>query len=480
MKTSITRWSSGLLGITLLLQGASVFSHEGDFDPAFGGSGRLVVDVGAQSNDNVNALVVRPDGKLLMAGSCVYVTPLGHAGYTFCMTRLNADGSYDESFGPSGTGYLEFEHFPGWPTTDASLVDMIVLGDGRIALLGNTVGQSLTTFLLAVLLADGSALDTSVGGTGYMQLQFGGYPSSAARLVQQPDEKILVAGSAIGFSGNQDFAVSRLLADFSGFDLQFGSGGSQLVAFDLGGPTGNNTDACNAITLQSDGKIVLTGGSVTTPANAAPANALAVISLVRLTAGGVLDPSFGPNGDGRVHYSAGQGLAVATDSRADAGDHIVVAGFGAASNSATTGSWIIDRLTPDGARDPTFNQGIPQVFYQAPGNGGIPSRLALTNDGIFAIGTTPRTIGGTTSYFAVTRLNWNGSFDARFGNAGRAYGSFTATRDDDNTAVGIAVGNGGLMVAGTQSQTIPMENSDTHKFAIGRLQYDQIFSFGFE
>jgi uncharacterized delta-60 repeat protein len=479
VKTSITRTlGCSLVGITLLLQVASVFSHEGDFDPAFGDGGRLVVDVGAQTNDNVNALVVRPDGKMLMAGSCVYVTPLGHAGYTFCMTKLRADGSYDDSFGPSGTGYLEFEHFSGWPTTDASLADMIVLGDGRIALLGNTVGQSPTTFLLAVLLADGSALDASVGGTGYMQLQFGGYPSTAARLVQQPDGKILVAGAANGFSGNSDFAVSRLLADFSGFDLQFGSAGSQLVAFDLGGPTGDNTDACNAVTVQSNGKIVLTGGSITTPANSPPS--AAVISLARLTAGGVLDPSFGPDGNGRVHYSAGQAVAFAQDGQADAGDHIVVAGIGAASAGATTGSWIIDRLTPDGASDPTFNQGNPQVFYQPPGNGGSPTRLALTSDGIFAIGTTPRAIAGTTNYFAVARLNWNGSLDARFGNGGRAYGSFTATRDVDTSAIGIAVGNGGLIVAGTQTQSITGDSANTHKFAIGRLQYDQIFSFGFE
>lgn len=456
---------------------------EGAFDPTFGDGGRLIVDVSTLStNDNFAKLIVRPGNKLLMAGSCVYSDPQEGTGYSYCLTQLNGDGTYDASFGPGGVGYVQFDHFPGFPTNIAPS-DMIVLSDGRIALLGaapTPQDGSQVSFLLAVVQADGSALDAKVGaGKGYVEAQFGGAPSAAGSLVQQPDGKILVAGAVTGVNGNLDFAVGRFLADLSGFDSTFASGGSQIVAFDLGGPTGDNTDECLAVRLQSSGKIVLAGISIASAAKQPPS--AAAISLVRLNSNGSRDTSFGSSGDGRLHYTpAGQGEAVAYDAQIDASDRIVIGGA-AGTFGATTNLWLIDRLTPDGGRDMSFNDGSPQMFYEPPGNGGWVARIALTNDGIFAVGPTPRTPGDTNStYFGVARLTATGSLDVRFGGGGKTYGSFTATRDVNTTTVGIAVGNGGLMVAGTQAQSIPTENANTYNFAIGRLQYNQIFSYGFE
>jgi uncharacterized delta-60 repeat protein len=478
-----------LAGIVLLMQ--MTFGQaqpappppEGAFDPTFGDGGRMIVDVSTlSSNDTFAKLIVRPGNKLLMAGSCVFSNPESGTGYTYCLTQLNDDGTYDEGFGPGGVGYVQFDRFAGFPNNIAPL-DMIVLSDGRIALLGaapTPQDGSKVGFLLAVLQADGSALDPNVGaGKGYIEAQFGGVPSAAGSMVQQPDGKIVVAGEATGVNGNADFAVGRFLADLSGFDPSFGSGGSQVVAFDLGGPTGDNTDECLAVRLQSSGKIVLAGISVASPAK--QALTAVEISLVRLNSNGSRDTSFGSSGDGRMHYKpSGQDAAVAYDARIDAGDRIVIGG-GAANSGATTNVWLIDRLAPDGGRDASFNNGSPQMFYQSPGNAGQVVQLALTNDGIFGIGPTPRAPGSTDAYyFAVVRLNANGSFDTRFGGGGKTYGSFTATRDVNTTNPGIAVGNGGVMVAGTQAQSIPTENANDYNFAIGRLEYDQIFSYGFE
>ncbi len=195
---------------------------EGAFDPTFGDGGRLIVDVSTLSiNDSFAKLIVRPGNKLLMAGSCVFSDPQSGTGYTYCLTQLNGDGTYDTTFGPGGVGYVQFNHFPGFPNAITPL-DIIVLSDGRIALLGagpTPQDGSKAGFLLAILQADGGALDPKVGaGKGYMEAQFGGAPSAAGSLVQQPDGKILVAGTATGVNGNSDFAVGRFLADLSGFD----------------------------------------------------------------------------------------------------------------------------------------------------------------------------------------------------------------------------------------------------------------------
>ncbi len=466
-KRGVRGFVAVLVGIVVQVSAFATTVPEGDFDPTFGNGGRLLVDVSADPSDSMQTLILRPDGKLLMGGTCGHVEDV-QSFPTFCVTQLLADGTYDGNFAPAGLGYVRFDHFASWPN-NSSLSDMILLRDGRIALLGTTTGAG--QMLFAVLLADGTALDSSVGGgLGYITVQFNGKASLPKSLIEQSDKKILIAGGANGANGNLDFAVGRLLADFSGFDTSFGTGGSQIVAFDLGGPSGDNTDLAEVVRLQSNGKIVLAGVAVSSPASVQPFNA-AQIALVRLNTDGSRDTTFGSTGDGRLHYSAGAPEAAAGAMQIDAADRIVLGG--AVINGSTT-QWIIDRLTRDGARDPTFNQGNPQLFSQPPGNGGIVQHLALTNDGIFGIGNTPRTATSTTNYFAVVRLNADGLLDARFGNSGRSYGSFTATNDTDTTGMGIAVGNGGVMVAGSQTQ------SSNVQFGIGRLEYDQIFTDGFE
>jgi uncharacterized delta-60 repeat protein len=469
-----------LASVALLLQSRFCGAQEGNFDPTFSNGGRELVNVSVLGqSDNLVRLILRPGGKLLMGGTCVYADPIvqGHFENTFCVTQLLANGSYDGNFGPGGVGYIQFNRFSGWPSI-TTLADMIVLHDGRIALLGTTSDDNTVeqVFLLGILRADGTALDSTVGGgSGYFKSSFGGLPGTPSSLVQQSDGKILVAGKATGINGNLDFAVARVLGDVSGLDPSFGSAGAQTVAFDLGGPGGNNNDECAAVRLQSDGKIVMAGFA---PTSTSPDTSSGpVIAITRLNTDGTRDLTFGTNGDGRVHYTAGEDLAIAFDAQIDTSDRIVVGGE-VATSGATTGQWVVDRLLRNGEHDADFNQGNAQLISPPPGDGGYITHLALTNDGIFAIGITPRTLGNSANYFAVVHLNADGSLDSRFGNGGRAYGSFTSTNDVDTDGIDIVVGNGGLMVAGTQE--VSGTNGNSSKFAIGRLKYDQIFSYGFE
>jgi uncharacterized delta-60 repeat protein len=457
---------------------SSVPYQEGNFDPTFGNGGRLLVPVSTLAKyDSAVRMVLRPGNRILLGGTCEYLQRSPDVyDPTFCVTQLNGDASYDSNFGPGGVGYLQFTRFAGWPTA-TDLVDMIVLRDGRIALLGYPQSTSASTqILLAVLLTDGSGLDSSVGGgAGFLQFKIGGADSQPNSLVQQPDGKVIVAGGATGVNGNEDFAATRLLADLSGIDTSFGSGGAQFVVFDLGGPAGLNTDIAAAVRLQSDGKIVMAGIAATSPAGQPVSGA--DIAIARLNSDGSRDLSFGTAGDGRIHYTAGLDVAGAFDAQIDAADRIVIGGVGANASGVLYDQYVIDRLSRNGGRDPTFNQGNPQTFVEPPYGGNV-KHIALTNDGIFAIGNTARTPAQDASYFGVVRLNLDGSLDSRFGNAGRSYGSFDATSDANSTGDDIAVGDGGVMILGTQFQANP--NGNTFNFALGRLQYDRIFSDGFE
>ena len=79
---------------------------------------------------------------------------------------------------------------------------------------------------------------------------------------------------------------------------------------------------------------------------------------------------------------------------------------------------------------------------------------------------------------AVVRLDSNGAFDNKFGNAGRVYASFTSINDYDTSGIDIAVSKAGLTVFGVQTQQSGGSGT-THKFGVGRLQYDQIFANDF-
>jgi len=65
-------------------------------DPAFGAGGKVVARV-ASGADDARAVVVQPDGKILVAGTT------RHLGkYHFMVVRYNVDGSLDPTFGSGG------------------------------------------------------------------------------------------------------------------------------------------------------------------------------------------------------------------------------------------------------------------------------------------------------------------------------------------------------------------------------------------
>lgn len=74
----------------------------GTLDPFFAtgsalGPGKLLQSITA-GGDLVSAVVLRPDGKLLLAGACS-----GH----YCAMRLNPDGTLDTSFNATGWWYCQ-------------------------------------------------------------------------------------------------------------------------------------------------------------------------------------------------------------------------------------------------------------------------------------------------------------------------------------------------------------------------------------
>src|SRR5687767_2661865 len=105
------------------LEGRVLFAA-GDFDTTFGGGDGAVTTDFATTADAGTALVVQSDGKIIVGGS------VGNGTNTedvFGLTRYNADGSVDLSFG-GGDGEATIDFGPD----DVDLNNIALAPDGKI------------------------------------------------------------------------------------------------------------------------------------------------------------------------------------------------------------------------------------------------------------------------------------------------------------------------------------------------------------
>ena len=259
------------------------YNSDGTLDASFSGDGIVITNIG--NEDYASGVAVQADGKILVTGN----TWLGNGNSNFALVRYNQDGNLDTSF--SGDGIV---------TTDINYRDqgigITLQNDGKIIVVGESNGD----FAVLRYNTNGS-LDTSFSGDGIVTKDVGNYDSAWSAVVQS-DGKILVVGYVNGgidqpFSMQSDgilvknrdsnFALIRYNSDGS-LDTSFGNGG--VVTTDFG-----YNDIAFGIALQSDGKIVLSGGSD------------GDFALARYNTDGSLDASFGESANGIVTTTADNG-----------------------------------------------------------------------------------------------------------------------------------------------------------------------------
>lgn len=351
------------------------WNPDGSPDATFGsGTGRLSVAVSTTAADTGYQAALQPDGKIVVAG---YV--FNGANNDFCIVRISSNGSLDTSFG--GTGKVTV----GVSTIDDVGRGLVVQPDGKIVVAGYS-DASKNQFSLIRLLANGS-LDKSFGETGKVLLTVSSTVDRGSAIALQPDGKIIVVGQVFG-SADFDFGVVRLNADGS-LDNSFGTGGKLSL------PVGEADDWCRDVVVQPDGKILLVGSSDNGGAEA--------FSVVRLTAEGALDITFGAGG--QVVLAVG-----GTEDRAQTGllqpdGRIILAG---ASRNGTTGmDFGLVRLNANGSLDTTFA-----------GTGKLVLPVSVAEDTAYGLAFQPDgrlVVAGTSANaVSVARLNADGSVDTSF------------------------------------------------------------------
>jgi uncharacterized delta-60 repeat protein len=338
---------------SLLVEPAMGQSSDASQDLTFGGGGKVLLPGAAQ----VSATAVQPDGKILVGGALLdapvvrfnadgsrdhaFRAPYGDQFGTvsgmalqadgkivtsvsarpdFRVERRNFDGSLDAGFGTGGTVNTAIGSEGGRIDWDTA-TDVVIQPDGRIVVVGSSLGDTEPWSLAVVRYnADGS-VDSTFGGDGIVTNEFPGVLDVGSTAVSlQADGRIVVAGTVVRRDAPIQSVVLRL--DPTGaLDPSFGGDG--MIAGEGAGATD--------MVVQPDGRILVVSAS-----------------LLRFRSDGSPDPGFGMTG--RVPVAMGAGgidLALHPDGR------IVVAGNVGGDTSPS--AFGISVHHPNGSVDRTFD-----------------------------------------------------------------------------------------------------------------------------
>ncbi|MCP3998509.1 MAG: hypothetical protein GY722_26090, partial [bacterium] len=273
---------------------------------------------------------------------------------------------------------------------------VVVQPDGKILVAGYSDNGSDDDLVILRYDTDGT-LDTGFGVNGIITTAVGAGEDQGFSLTLQADGRILLGGSSHNGLDN-DFALVMYNSDGS-LDTSFSGDGIGTVSFGLGDDIGR------AVTIQSDGKILVAGY--------ADNGTNTDFAIVRLNTDGTLDTSF--NGDGMLNTD----FAVSDDKvfsiALQADDKILVAG-----NRGFGGSnvdFAVARYNADGTLDTSFS-GDGMVTHHTIGNDHAYAIL-VQPDGKILVGGTSY-IGNTSDKwnFSLVRYNADGTLDASFSSDG--------------------------------------------------------------
>jgi uncharacterized delta-60 repeat protein len=393
--------------LILLLTYLNSKAQDGSLDNTFGTSGLKNIDFGL-TNEFAHTLAIQNDGKIIAGGKTYNGT-----NYDFALIRLNTNGSLDNTFGMGGYVVTSVQ------SGNDFIKSIKIQSDGKILVAGTTYyGAWIQDFCLVRYNSNGT-LDNSFGTNGIVITDVGSVSEFANSLVIQSDGKIVVAGhTTIGTQ--YDFALVRYNSNGS-LDNTFGTSG--IVKTDIG----TSNDEAYSVALQSDGKILVAGGSY----NGSNFD----FALVRYNSDGSLDNSFNSSGKYTSNFFGYYDMAYSVLTQTD--DKIIISGT--AENIGSNRDFAAIRLNSDGSVDNSFGT-----------NGKVSVNMMTTNDFCYSSALQSDNkilLCGYTDYsLSILRLNSDGSIDYSFDYDGKV---LTAVGGSWNESNSIAIqSDGKIVVAG--------------------------------
>jgi len=387
-------------------------NSNGTLDTNFGTQGQTIVafDGGGTNGDSSSSVLLQPNGRIVVCGQASG-DPAAN-GTDFGIVRLTATGAPDTQFSGDGKATVGFDLGPVGFRDDFA-VRCSLQADGKIvaagqAMLGSNAGRMAVTRLNS----DGSR-DVGFNGSGTATVDFGpSNPDSIAFSVKSlgNGDTLLIGGAGnAGMFIFTSWAFARL--DASGqLDPTFGNAG--IMLFNAGIPSYLAAEALDA-TVLSDGSFVAVGLMALEPdlTNFD-------YGILKFTANGTLDTSFGAGGGRVVPFDLGSPFSdLAVKVVEDARGRFLVVGFSSAATVPNTITMV--RLTPAGDFDPTFGVGGKLVVASAPppnaDEGDNGTSVAFTPDGNILVGSIAANAASPSgTYAGIVKLVGDTIFEGTF------------------------------------------------------------------
>lgn len=317
---------------------------DGSLDTSFGTGGFVTVNIAAYSSGDpkeVYTALLLPDGKILLGGRVFY---------KFAVMRLNANGTQDMTFG-NQSGVAEYSD--NNMHTDRGCEALAVQSDGSILAAGsltfpppaNTTGKD---FVVVRFSANG-VRDTSFGTNGRAAADFGNTPDTLTGMALSSTGRIVCAGYMDPPGSTNYEAAVACFSSTGSLDTTFSGDGKLTHAVGISG------------TFVED-VAVLANESILLAGSAAPAWATrsSDMLLIKFTASGVADTTFGADGNGVVATDFGplsttEAMMVdqATSMLVQPDGKIIMAGY-VMEQSSDDWHYAVARQNADGTADTSF------------------------------------------------------------------------------------------------------------------------------
>lgn len=225
------------------------YNPDGSLDNGFGSNGIVITDFSGGREDQIQSVLLQPDGRIVVAGWSFNGTD-----YDFVLARYMPNGNLDPGFGNAGKVVTDFAG------RDDKAYAVALQSDGKIVVGGESDNGTNNDFALARYTSVG-LLDTGFDGDGLVVTDMNGQDHLTSILIQADgnivaagaeDASLFTAGRTTGDAPNGNLALARYTPNGS-LDNRFGQNGK--VSTDLG----SYADVATDVTLQSDGKLVVAG-----------------------------------------------------------------------------------------------------------------------------------------------------------------------------------------------------------------------------
>jgi uncharacterized delta-60 repeat protein len=391
------------------------YNPDGSLDPSFGSGGVVISPNLTQYSssgrgDSASAVVIQPDGKILVGGESGAGTGVQDSGI---VVRYNAAGTLDTTFGNKGVQTLQ---------ATLATVTGLAMDGSEIVVGGSAPDGGLTTgFVVDLLKSDGS-YDAAFGTGGMATENVSTNSSDATIAVAVGNGRIYAAGTTapVGASKNS-FAVvafdstGKFVAQATP-QLKNGTGASGASALTIQPNTGNlvvggfdqatavlvglNADLTTNASFGADGVAYVGGANITTLVSQADGKLVAPagttpFAVVRYNPDGSIDDTFGTAGvsshpSGLFIASSIYALAVQPDQNivaagVTAGTGGNLLGFGLARYDGSSTTTTPPQANPD-VPPPAVVDGPQVVSVARYGVHAQPTTLVLAFDAALATG----------------------------------------------------------------------------------------------